>query len=104
MGKNRAQRRAAKKQNRVYMKPGEMERLARDAIQAAACFNVDVTYSAFLMCAHEVFGFGHIRAQRLLDAVNEKVALITNTHDLREEVKKVLNIDLVDVREEISQL
>ena len=104
MGKNRAQRRAAKKQNRVYMKPGEMERLARDASQAAACFNVDVTYSAFLMCAHEVFGFGHIRAQRLLDAVNEKVALVTNTHDMREEVKKVLNIDLVDVREEISQL
>lgn len=104
MGKNRAQRRAAKKQNRVYMKPGEMERLARDAFQAAACFSTDVTYSAFLMCAHEVFGFGHIRAQRLLDAVNEKVALITNTHDLREEVKKVLNIDLVDVREEISQL
>ena len=104
MSKNRKQRRSAKKHNRVYMKPGEMERLARDASRAAACFNVDVTYSAFLMCAHEVFGFGHIRAQRLLDAVNEKVALITNTHDLREEVKKVLNIDLVDVREEISQL
>lgn len=104
MGKNRKQRRAAKKQNRLYLKPGEIERLAQNAAQAAACFNVDTTYSAFLLCAHEVFGFGHIRAQRLLDAVNEKVALVTNTHDMREEVKKVLNIDLVDVREEISRL
>lgn len=104
MSKNRKQRRADKRQNRRYMAPGEMERLARNASHAAACFNVDVTYSAFLLCAHEVFGFGHIRAQRLLDAVNEKVALVTNTHDMREEVKKILEIDLVDVREEISLL
>lgn len=104
MAKNRKQRRADAKNQRRYMKPGEMERIARDASHAAACFNVDVTYSAFLLCAHEVFGFGHKRGQRLLDAVNKKVALVTNTHDLRNEVKKTMNIDLKDVREEIMSL
>ena len=104
MGKNRRQRRADARQNRMYVKPGELERMARKASRAAACFNVDVTYSAFLLCAHEVFGFGHDRCQRLLDAVNEKVALVTNTYDLRNEVKRVLNIDLDDVREEIDRL
>lgn len=90
---NRADRRAKKKQAPKWKKMGVDQRInamvkngitpkdvddayargKKDALHTVSNFVMKDCYAAFLMAAHEVFGFGHQRCMRLLRAADDRI-------------------------------
>lgn len=80
----------------------DLRNAAADAVAAATKFNMNVTYSAFLIALHKTFGFGKIRCQRVLDAVDELTLNAFDTDTLREQAFKETGIDLIKIYEEVN--
>lgn len=109
---NRAQRRAAKKQQPRWQKitsdqrinamckngitPKDVDEAYRkgyqDAIDRVSSYCLKDAYAGFLLAAHEVFGFGHDRCLRLLRAADEKVCTSLSSDEAVEEVFEKLGV------------
>lgn len=73
-----------------------------DAVTAAAKYNINVTYAAFLLALHRQFGFSEVRCQRVLDEVDKLIFEAFDTQSLKEQVLKETKIDLTKVYEEVN--
>lgn len=63
-------------------------------VDRASDFCLKDAYAAFLMAAHEVFGFGRDRCRRLLYAADEKVATSLASDEAVEEVFRKLGVTI----------
>lgn len=111
---NRASRRSDKKKMSRYqrMNPEQRERAMakngitqkdlddaynrgyNDAVDITTNFCLKDAYAAFLLAAHEEFGFGHARCKRLLYAADKKVVYSLSSEEAIDEVFKKLGLSI----------
>lgn len=110
---NRANRRAAKKQQPRWKKdftsderinamckngitPRDVDnayqRGYKEAIKNVSDYCMKDCYAAFLLAAHEVFGFGHDRCLRLLRAADDRICNSLASDEAIEEVFEKLGV------------
>ena len=63
-----------------------------DAVNITTDYCLKDAYAAFLLAAHEEFGFGHARCKRLLHAADNKVVNSLASHEAIEEVFEKLGL------------
>lgn len=80
----------------------DLRNAAADAAAAATKYNVNVTYSAFLIALHRKFGFSKVRCQRVLDEVDTLTFEAFDTQSLKELALKETGIDLEKIHEEVN--
>lgn len=66
----------------------------KEGVDRATDFCLKDAYAAFLLAAHEVFGFGRDRCRRLLYAADEKVATSLSSNEAVEEVFKSIGVSI----------
>ena len=124
---NREQRRAAKKRQPSSLRgltktqrinalikngitPEDLDKSYRDGFdEGFASASPSVTkmiYAAVILAAHRVYGFGHIRSRRLIQAVDEEVTNSLSSVDIINEVweKVGLRLDWYDPVEPIQEV
>ena len=109
---NRAQRRAAKKQQPKWKKMSQDQRInamckngitpkdvddayergRKDALHSVSDYCMKDCYAGFVLAAHEVFGFGHERCIRLLKAADDRICNSLASDEAIEEVFEKLGI------------
>lgn len=109
---NRAQRRADKKKLPKWQKMTQDQRINamckngitpkdvddaynkgyKEGVDRASATIMKDTYAAFLMAAHEVFGFGRDRCRRLLYAADERVVNSLASDEAVEEVFREVGV------------
>lgn len=65
-----------------------------DAVDITTNFCLKDAYAAFLLAAHEEFGFGHARCKRLLCAADKKVVQSLSSEEAINEVFKKLGLSI----------
>lgn len=80
----------------------DLRKAAADAASAATKYNINVTYSAFLLALHRQFGFSEVRCQRVLDEVDKLIFEAFDTQSLKAQAFKETKIDLTKVYEEVN--
>lgn len=63
-----------------------------EAVDITSNFCLKDAYAAFLLAAHEEFGFGHARCKRLLHAADNKVVNSLSSDEAIDEVFKTLGL------------
>lgn len=111
---NRAQRRAAKKQKPKWQRMTQDQRINamckngitpkdvddaynkgyKEGVDRASATIMKDAYAAFLMAAHEVFGFGRDRCRRLLYAADERVVNSLASDEAVEEVFREVGVSI----------
>lgn len=111
---NRAQRRAAKKNMPKWQKMTQDQRINgmckngispkdldeayqkgyKEGVNRASGTCLKDAYAAFLLAAHEVFGFGRDRCRRLLYAADEKVCNSLASDEAVEEVFRKIGVSI----------
>lgn len=111
---NRADRRAKKKQQPRWKKLTSDERIngmckngitlkdvndayvqgKKDALHEVSEYVMKDCYAAFLLAAHEVFGFGHDRCLRLLLAADERICNSLASDEAIEEVFDTVGVKI----------
>ena len=66
----------------------------KDGVDRASDFCLKDAYAAFVMAAHEQFGFGKERCKRLMYAADEKVATSLASDEAVEEVFRNLGVTI----------
>ena len=66
----------------------------KDGVDRATDFCLKDAYAAFLLAAHEVFGFGRNRCRRLLYAADEKVCTSLASDEAVEDVFKTVGVTI----------
>ena len=87
-----------KVQPKLYTE-ADLERAARRGAEASAEYNVYLTMGSMLKALHELYGFGEVRCNRLIDRVMEVQFETIVCSELLEEVKQLTGVDLKELEE-----
>lgn len=82
----------------------DLERAARRGAEASAEFNIYLTMGSMLKALHELYGFGKVRCDRLVDRVMEVQFETIVVSELLEEVEKLTGVDLKKLKEERNEI
>lgn len=102
MGKNKMPKRQ-KVQQKMYTET-DIEKAMRTSAESAAKFNVYLTMGSVLKALHELYGFGEVRCNRLVERVMQVQFDTIVCSELLEEVKQLTGVDLKKLEEERNEL